>query len=193
MELVVRSGDREERVEVTRSETGYEVRFVGTADTDADPEIGSGEPAPDDSSAAAGARVVHVDHAAARGALASLIVDGHQVEVSVHRQGNGSYQVIGRSAIHDVQVVDPLTWLAEQAHGAAGATGRQEVTAYMPGRVVAVLVEEGQEVQPGQGLVVLEAMKMENEIQAEGAGTVARLRVQSGDAVDGGAVLVEIE
>ncbi|MGH9379275.1 MAG: acetyl-CoA carboxylase biotin carboxyl carrier protein subunit [Thermoanaerobaculia bacterium] len=167
MELIVRSGEREERVEVVRRGAGYEVRM--------------------------GERVVHVDHAQAHGALASLVIDGRQVEVSVHRRGNGSYQVAGRSGIHEVEVIDPLTWLAQQTHGPAGATGRQQVTAYMPGRVVAVLVEEGQEVQPGQGLVVLEAMKMENEIQAEAAGTVARLRVHPGDAVEGGAVLVELE
>lgn len=167
MELVVRSGGREERVEVTRSGAGYEVRL--------------------------GERTVRVDHAPAGGVLASLVIDGRQAEVSVHHKGNGTYQVAARSAIHEVEVVDPLTWLALQAHGSVAASGRQRVNAYMPGRVVAVLVEVGQEVEAGQGLVVLEAMKMENEIQAESSGTVARIRVQPGDAVEGGAVLVEIE
>ena len=88
-------------------------------------------------------------------------------------------------------MVDPLTHLARQAHGAAAA-GAHQVSAYMPGRVVAVLVEEGQAVEAGQGLVVLEAMKMENEIQAEAAGVVTKILVAPGQAVEGGDPLFEI-
>jgi biotin carboxyl carrier protein len=63
----------------------------------------------------------------------------------------------------------------------------------MPGRVVAVLAEEGARVEAGQGVVVLEAMKMENEIRAERAGTLARLHVRPGQAVEGGDPLFEVE
>ncbi|TNF74372.1 MAG: acetyl-CoA carboxylase biotin carboxyl carrier protein subunit [Acidobacteria bacterium] len=62
----------------------------------------------------------------------------------------------------------------------------------MPGRVVALLVEEGQEVESGDGLVVLEAMKMENEIRAETAGVVRKILVSEGQAVEGGDPLFEI-
>jgi biotin carboxyl carrier protein len=62
----------------------------------------------------------------------------------------------------------------------------------MPGRVVAVLAAEGEAVEAGQGVVVLEAMKMENEIRAEHAGTVGRLFVQPGQAVEGGDPLFEL-
>jgi pyruvate carboxylase subunit B len=62
----------------------------------------------------------------------------------------------------------------------------------MPGRVVAVLVEEGAAVTAGQGVVVLEAMKMENEIRAEADGTVAKIFVQPGQAVDTGNPLFEL-
>jgi biotin carboxyl carrier protein len=62
----------------------------------------------------------------------------------------------------------------------------------MPGRVVAVLVAEGASVTPGQGLVVLEAMKMQNEIQAERPGTVKKIFVSPGQAVEGGDPLFEI-
>ena len=62
----------------------------------------------------------------------------------------------------------------------------------MPGRVVAVLVEAGAPVDAGQGVVVLEAMKMENEIQAESAGVVSRILVEPGQAVEGGDPLFEI-
>ena len=65
-------------------------------------------------------------------------------------------------------------------------------TAYMPGRVVAVLVEQGKHVEVGQGIVVLEAMKMENEIRAEVAGVVTKLHVKPGQSVEGGDLLFEI-
>jgi biotin carboxyl carrier protein len=61
----------------------------------------------------------------------------------------------------------------------------------MPGLVVRVLVEAGQEVEAGTGLVVLEAMKMENELKAPAGGTVSTVRSQAGEAVEKGQVLVE--
>jgi biotin carboxyl carrier protein len=63
----------------------------------------------------------------------------------------------------------------------------------MPGRVVTLLAAEGQVVAAGQGVLVLEAMKMQNEIQAEHDGTVARILVQPGQSVDGGDPLFELE
>jgi biotin carboxyl carrier protein len=67
------------------------------------------------------------------------------------------------------------------------------VAAYMPGRVVAVAVAAGQTIEAGAALVVLEAMKMQNEIQAERAGTVVHVHVAAGQAVELGDPLVEIE
>ena len=84
------------------------------------------------------------------------------------------------------------THLARSAHAASGAGGVQRITAYMPGRVVDILVGEGEEVEAGQGLVVLEAMKMKNEIQAESAGVVRKVLVEKDQAVEGGDPLVEI-
>ena len=63
----------------------------------------------------------------------------------------------------------------------------------MPGRVVDILVREGEKVEPGDGLVVLEAMKMENEIQAERAAVVSRIFVTPGQAVEGGDPLFELD
>ena len=63
----------------------------------------------------------------------------------------------------------------------------------MPGRVIEILAQEGQEVAAGQGVLVLEAMKMENEIQAENDGVVRRILVETGQAVEGGDPLFEIE
>lgn len=92
----------------------------------------------------------------------------------------------------EVEVMDPLAWEARASHAGATGGGTQTVTAMMPGRVVTVLVEEGAEVAAGDGVLVLEAMKMENEITAESDGVVSRILVKEGQAVDGGEPLFEI-
>jgi biotin carboxyl carrier protein len=78
------------------------------------------------------------------------------------------------------------------AHGATGA-GPQRLTAPMAGKVVRVLVQPGAEVQAKQGLIVVEAMKMENELRAAQAGRVREVLVTEGQSVDAGTPLVEIE
>jgi biotin carboxyl carrier protein len=79
--------------------------------------------------------------------------------------------------------------------GAAGAHagGRAEVVSPMPGKIVRVLVAEGAEVAQGAGLVVVEAMKMQNEMKSPKAGTVVELRVEVGATVNAGDVLVVVE
>ena len=91
-----------------------------------------------------------------------------------------------------VEVRDPLTHLAHSSGAASPHDGKRAVHAYMPGRVVAVLVAEGARVEAGQGVVVLEAMKMENEIRSELEGVVAKLHVAPGQSVEGGDLLFEI-
>jgi biotin carboxyl carrier protein len=88
----------------------------------------------------------------------------------------------------------------ESAHQRAAASVRSggkavavgQIKSPMPGKVVKVLVKEGDEVEPGRPLVVVEAMKMENELVAEIAGTVKKVHVSPGDAVEGGAPLIVI-
>jgi acetyl-CoA/propionyl-CoA carboxylase biotin carboxyl carrier protein len=77
--------------------------------------------------------------------------------------------------------------------GAAGGSGSGEVVVPMQGTIVKVLVEVGQEVEAGQAVVVLEAMKMENQIQAEKSGKVKEIKVAAGDTVGSGDVVVVIE
>ncbi len=79
---------------------------------------------------------------------------------------------------------------AEQAKRTTTTAHEQVVRSPMPGRVVKVLVAKGDAVEAGQGLVVLEAMKMENEVRARAAGTVGEVHVTAGTAVDGNAKLV---
>ena len=130
--------------------------------------------------------------AEATSGVRSLLVDGGQYEVSVRNVGEDRYEVTSTSGVETVQVQDPLTHLAEESHDKVAATGPLSVLAYMPGRVVSILVEEGAEVTAGQGVVVLEAMKMENEILAERTGVVGKIYVASGQAVEGGDLLFDL-
>ena len=177
MDLIVRHGEREERVRVRRNGDGYEVTV--------------------------GERTYQVDAATARNGLRSLRIDGSHHEVAVRqresasregtRRGEETYWVSTPSSAGPVSVTDPLTHLAAQSHSGKGRRRNEKVTAYMPGRVVAILAQEGETVTAGQGIVVLEAMKMQNEIRAEHDGTLTRIHVQSGQAVEGGDPLFELE
>jgi pyruvate carboxylase subunit B len=131
--------------------------------------------------------------AEATSGVRSLLVDGGQYEVAVRSVGEDRYEVTSSAGTETLQVQDPLTHLAEQAHDKAASTGRQVVEAYMPGRVVSLLIEEGAEVTAGDGILVLEAMKMENEIDAERDGVVAKIHVEPGQAVERGDPLFELE
>jgi biotin carboxyl carrier protein len=166
VDLIVRHGEREEKARVRRVDGGFEVTV--------------------------GDRVYQVDAASPRPGLHSLRIDGAQHEVAVRRQGEGYWASTSQGS-GSVEVTDPLTYLAAQARGGKGGRGRQRVTAYMPGRVVTLLAEEGQTVTAGQGVLVLEAMKMENEIRAEHDGTVTRIYVQPGQAVEMGNPLFDLE
>ncbi len=79
------------------------------------------------------------------------------------------------------------------AGGGAGAAGSGQVSVPMQGTIVKILVEVGQKVEVGQGIVVLEAMKMENQINADKAGTVKEIKVSTGDTVGGGDIVAVIE
>lgn len=120
----------------------------------------------------------------------SLLVDGRSHEVSVEPNGD-SYRVRNGAAEAVVMLTDPSRRGREDLR--ASGHGPENVVTVMPGKVVRVLVAEGDEVARGQGLVVVEAMKMENEIAAPRPGRVTSLRVEPGRAVEAGATLVVIE
>jgi biotin carboxyl carrier protein len=87
--------------------------------------------------------------------------------------------------------VDPRDWSAQMAGADAG--GPQKIASQMPGRVVRLLVALDEEVAAGQGVIVVEAMKMQNEMKAARAGRVAAIHVKEGDPAAAGEVLVTIE
>ena len=138
-----------------------------------------------------------------QGPMRDLVMDGTTTRMAVgYEQGYWMVQVDGRS--WSVEVVDEraqqIRAMAPGGDGGGGGGGGRGsvrdgaglVKAPMPGLVLRWQVEEGQLVQSGSGLVVLEAMKMENQIRASGGGVVRRILVQSGTAVEKGTPLLEI-
>ena len=130
-----------------------------------------------------------VDARKLEGDFFSILTEGRSYEVSVEADGDG-YRVRHGAAEMEVAVSDP----SRQAREAqAGPTGPEKIVSVMPGKVVRVLAGEGDEVEPGQGVVVVEAMKMENEIATERGGKVTRVAASAGDAVETGALLMIVE
>jgi biotin carboxyl carrier protein len=121
----------------------------------------------------------------------SLLIAGVSSVAEVADEG-GAYAVTVGEERYRIAVEEETRYLIRTRGGAARARG-QLVKAPMPGRVVLVEVTAGQAVQPGDGLVVLEAMKMENELKAAVPGTVRDVRVTVGQTVNPGDVLVVIE
>jgi biotin carboxyl carrier protein len=130
---------------------------------------------------------VTLDHGAV-----SLLIDGRSYDVELDEVGD-EVQVLVEGQLLVVDVADERT-LRLRA-GAAGftVTGKATLTAPMPGKVVRVLVAPGATVTEGQGLLVVEAMKMENELKSPKAGTVVEVFAKEGSAVEANAKLLTVE
>jgi biotin carboxyl carrier protein len=135
-------------------------------------------------------RPVDVDARLPQCGTGSLLLDGVSYVVDLG-EGRGETHVVVDGEAFRVQIESPTRRRRSGGTRASDGAG-QRLVAPMPGKVVAVLVEVGQPVEPGAGLVVLEAMKMENEFRATGAGVVAEVRVAAGQAVNAGDLLVVI-
>jgi len=134
------------------------------------------------------------------------IGDGPEREASVETPQPGVYSVLldGRSYLarvedgvvtvngfrYEIEVRDPRRW-SRQSRGGAHA-GAQDIKASMPGKVVRVLVAVGDAVEAGQGIVVVEAMKMQNEMKAPRAGKVVGIAAKAGATVTAGEVLATV-
>jgi pyruvate carboxylase subunit B len=120
----------------------------------------------------------------------SLLLRGQSYEASVQSTDDG-WQVLLHGQLYQVKVEDERTRRLREASGAGDMPGGEfHLKAPMPGLIVAVPVEEGQEVNKGDDLVVLESMKMQNELKAPREGTITRVQVASGDSVEQNQVLV---
>lgn len=157
---------------------GSEVRFVRTLES-AEPEA--------EADAAAEVLEAQASVEEIGAGRYSILIGGRSFLVTV--DGAGGVSVDGRAV--EVGVYDPR----ELAAGGAGGAqhGRLEITAPMPGKVIRLLVETGQEVAEGDGLIVVEAMKMQNEMKSAKAGNVVEVRVAENDTVAAGDVLLVIE
>lgn len=125
--------------------------------------------------------------------LVTIGDDVHRVVVR-RREGRGHYVLWLDGFVYDVEALDERTrTIRDMAAAAAPPAGPAPIVAPMPGLVVRVNVRPGDTVATGQGLVVMEAMKMENELRAQGAGVVKAVLATPGTAVEKGAVLVELE
>jgi len=118
-------------------------------------------------------------------------IDDRGYDLHVEPTGRGGYLVQTGTRTVELEVVDEREIVARSIHGARSA-GSGAVTASMPGIVVRVEVAEGETVEAGQTLLVLEAMKMQSPIPAPGPGTVTQLHVEPGQAVAAGDALLTL-
>ena len=166
MKWVVRGAGGERQVEVEPATTGLKVTIDG--------------------------RARPVEITALDGAAAALRFadDGASFHVAFAREAKGRWRVALAERELLFEVLTPVE--AAGIGSVEGASGPARIEAPIPGKVVAVNVVVGDAVTVGQSLIVLEAMKMENELTAEREGTVARIHVAEGEAVEAGALLVEV-
>lgn len=164
MKFIARQGEHDVEVEVHRHGSGYRVRI--------------------------GERTIDADFISVGDYVRSLrLADGTQFSLIHHREGH-AHEISLNGATVAVDIIDPLAAKRRRREDEIGSSGA--ITALMPGRVVRVLVVKGDTVRKGAGLLILEAMKMENEIQAPADGTVDEVFVKAGQTVEQGADLVHI-
>ena len=126
--------------------------------------------------------------------LTSLVLDGASFRILAEPGPDpASWHLHMRGRRYVVEAMDERSHAIREMTGSAGGpTGPKPVRAPMPGLVVKVEVGEGARVEPGPGLVVMEAMKMENELRAEASGIVARVHVRPGQTVDKDQLLIDL-
>ena len=113
----------------------------------------------------------------------SLILDGKSYEAFVY-QGDQDWEVLIRGQQYQVNVEDEREKRLKSTGGGSTEGGEFHLKAPMPGLIVAVLMNEGQEVKKGQVMLILESMKMQNELKAPRDGIIGRVRVKAGESVE---------
>jgi biotin carboxyl carrier protein len=167
MRWFVRQGQETEQIDVERVPGGFEI--------------------------GRGTDKVQVDLIRLDGAIASMryVKDGRNFTVSFERGEGRRWRLAVGERTFDLEALTPVE--AVEAEAAAVSAGPSRLTAPIPGKVVKVHVAVGDEVRAGQPLVVLEAMKMENELSSEQAGRVTAIHVRPGQTVNAGDALAELE
>jgi biotin carboxyl carrier protein len=136
-----------------------------------------------------------VDVTPINGAISLILDDGRSYEVSIAEEpaGSGHLTVHVNGRVVTAAVGTSRAAWAQRGQESGAAAGPHVVTAPMPGKVVKLLVKPGDQVTARQGVIVVEAMKMENELRSAKAGAVSAVKVAEGASVEAGAVLVVIE
>jgi acetyl/propionyl-CoA carboxylase alpha subunit len=164
-------------------------RYFITSDGDAPLDIASAPDAPDHFDVTYQGQTLRVSARLAASTL-HLLIDGHSHTCDV-RPVDGGARVTLQGLTSDVGILDERRFL-RRARATPDADTGAEVRSPMAGRVVKLLAAPGQAVSPGQGLIIVEAMKMENEIKATRLATVATYAVEPGQSVDPGQLLVTL-
>jgi biotin carboxyl carrier protein len=128
----------------------------------------------------------------------SLLIEGKSYDIFARRitkaeqKGSETYEIYIADQRFEVNVEDERTKLLAGLARSNATTGEANVQAPMPGLVIGVLLEQGAKVEAGQTVVVLEAMKMENDLSSPIAGSIKEIRINKGQTVDQGEVLVVV-
>lgn len=122
----------------------------------------------------------------------TMIRDGRSLDVAVEERGEDVLVSLPKGRARH-QIMDERIYKLQVALGGGPGSIKPELVSPMAGKVVLVKAEVGQTVQPGETLLIIEAMKMENEIRAEAEATIKAIHVGAGDVIDPGAVLLEFE
>jgi len=165
MKLTLHSGGGEQSIEIQAAAPSYRFRLGDAPERDANVEI-------------------------PEAGVYSVLLEGRVYDARVEETPAGLVVVIDGYRF-EMEVRDPRRWNRKDA--ARGSEGVQTVAAPMPGKVVRVLVAPGDTVAAGQGLVVVEAMKMQNEMKASRAGRILSVTVKEGATVAAGEVLATME
>lgn len=133
-------------------------------------------------------RECEIDFVQHAGGVASLLIDGKSFEI--RQWAEDIISIDGRR--YQATVEDLRSWRGRRSRD-SGQSGPQKITASMPGKIVRVLGREGESIEAGQGIIVIEAMKMQNEIKSPKAGTLQKILVREGGNVNAGEVVAVIE
>jgi len=136
-------------------------------------------------------RDLPLDVVSAQDGMLSLLLQGKSYEVKQETVGAEFNVVVGQERF-SASVRDPRSFRSRRRSGAS-EQGVMKIKAPMPGKVVRILAPAGSQVEMGQSVVVIEAMKMQNELKAPKTGVVKKISVAEGAAVEAGQALAEVE
>lgn len=122
----------------------------------------------------------------------NILLDNSSYDISFSLDSD-NVELNFRNQYYNIEILDERKMRMRRVRSDLALSGPEFIKTSMPGKVVKVLVKEGEQVVPGTGIIIIEAMKMENEIECRNAGIVKAIHVQPNQTVESGVTLVEIE